>query len=113
MMLGIPRGRLLFLAALLIAGYFGYNAFVGMYRNQDLAEEQAGLRREVYDLAEQYRYLQGIKQYVSTDEYVEYEARTRLGYVRDGEVPFVVVSPEDENEGGTADGTWWERLFPR
>ena len=40
------------------------------------------------------------------------EARRQLGYVRDGEVPFVVVSPALPDDSKPA-GDWWERLFPR
>ena len=57
-------------------------------------------------------YLQAVKDYVSSDAYVEQEARRRLGYIRDGEVPFVVISPAPQPQTET-DGPWWQRLFPR
>jgi cell division protein FtsB len=74
--------------------------------------EQTEVQVSVTELEETKAYLEGVRSYAGSDLYVEQEARRRLGYVRDGEVPFVVKSPPlEENED--TQGTWWERLFPR
>jgi cell division protein FtsB len=63
-------------------------------------------------LEAQKEYLLAIRSYVASDAYVEQEARRQLGYIRDGEVPFVVLSPALE-EGARPKGSWWQRLFPK
>lgn len=106
------RGQLLFVFCLLLAGYFTYTAVVGAVRNHTLAEQRAASEAEVLRLQDQKAYLEGVLAYVSSDDYVEQQARRQLGYARPGEIPFVVVGPELEQERVVA-GTWWERLFPR
>lgn len=112
-MLRNARGRLFFVLAIGVAGYFAYTALVGTYRNHQLAEEERALQLEVHELREEKAYLEGIRAYVETDEYVEHEARTRLGYAREGEVPFVIVSPLEQSSDDGEAREWWERLFPR
>src|SRR3970040_1099213 len=106
-----PRGRVLFAACLLVAVYFLYTAGVGALRNHQLADERAQAAREVAELQAQKEYLEAIRAYVASDAYVEQEARRQLGYVRDGEVPFVVISPPLDEQSGPR-GSWWPRLFP-
>lgn len=108
----LTRGRVLFAGCLLLALYFLYTAGVGVWRNHQLAGERAEAAREVAELQAQKEYLEGIRAYVASDAYVEQEARRQLGYIRDGEVPFVVISPPLE-EDSRPKGAWWQRLFPR
>ena len=63
-------------------------------------------------LVEKKQYLQAVKDYVSSDAYIEQQARRQLGYVRDGEIGFAVVSPPPVQTAQPS-GDWWERLFPR
>lgn len=106
------RARLVFFLCLIVAGYFTYTAIVGAVRNHQLAESQAQDLRQLSELEARKAYLQGIREYVASDEYVEQQARRVLGYVRPGEVAFVVTSPPLA-ESSYGDGEWWERLFPR
>jgi len=108
----VNRARAAFAISLLIAVYFGYSAVLGAIRSHQLSKDEAAAREEVARLQDQKTYLQAVLEYVSSDAYVEQEARRELGYIRDGEVPFVVISPQLE-EAGQEGGTWWERLFPR
>lgn len=105
------RAKLAFVLCLLLAGYFAYTAVAGAIRTHQLTESQAQDLQEIRELEARKAYLAGVREYVASDEYVEQQARRLLGYVRPGEVPFVVISPPapDGDEGGD----WWERLFPR
>lgn len=96
----------------MIAGYFLYTAAVGALRANQLGNDREQAEREVAALAEKKKYLEAVRDYVASDAYVEQEARRQLGYVRDGEVPFVVISPPLD-EGARPTGEWWQRLFPR
>lgn len=106
------RGQLVFLVCLGVALYFTYTAAVGWYRNHQLAEQRDRAEAQYSALEEKKAYLEAVLAYVSSDDYVEQEARRQLGYIRPGEVPFVVTGPAPASEGVVA-GDWWERLFPR
>lgn len=106
------RARLLFLVCLAVACYFAYTAVNGAIQNHRLAEDRTAATRRVAALEEKKAHILAVKQYVISDAFVEQEARRRLGWVREGEVAFVVVSPPlTEDDAPT--GEWWERLFPR
>lgn len=106
------RGRLFFVVCLLLAGYFAYSAATDALRNHQIAEDQLRAEQQRDALLEKKAYLEAVKDYVSSDAYVEQEARRQLGYVRDGEVSFAVISPEVEPTV-VPSGDWWQRLFPR
>jgi cell division protein FtsB len=103
---------LIFAAGVLVAAYFIYTAAAGAVQGHQLSKDQHRADRTVSELESKKAYLEAVKQYVSSDTYVEQEARRRLGYIRDGEVPFSVISPEIQPEE-EPDGEWWQRLFPR
>lgn len=106
------RTRLVILGCLVIAGYGLYTAASGWYRNSQLEHDRAAAELRVEQLQAKKAYLEGVKEYVASDAYVEQQARRQLGYGREGEVVFVVTSPSIEQEADNR-GTWWERLFPR
>jgi len=106
------RARLFFLVCVAVACYFGYTAVNGAIQNHQIANDRTEAEHRVAALEDKKKYILAVKQYVASDAYVEQEARRRLGWVRDGEVPFVVISPPAK-EDGTPVGEWWERLFPR
>lgn len=94
-----------------VAAYFLYTAGLDIVQSRQVSEEQERANLELERLQEKKAYLEAVREYAGSDAYVEQEARSKLGYVREGEVPFVVTSPpapEDE-----VNGEWWERLFPR
>ncbi len=108
----MSRGRIAFLCLLIVASYFVYTTGVSALRTHQVAEQHRAAVRDVERLKDDKAYLEAVKAYVASDQFVEQEARRRLGYVRDGEVPFVVLSPSAPNET-TGSGAWWRRLFPR
>ncbi|WP_322795988.1 septum formation initiator family protein [Tepidiforma sp.] len=110
--LPLTRTRLAVIACVAVALYFVYTAAIGAYRTQQLNESRREAEAEVRELEAQKAYLEAVRAYVASDAYVEQEARRRLGYVREGEIPFVVISPPAEQQEQPT-GTWWERLFPR
>lgn len=105
-------GRIVFLCCLMAASYFVYTAGVNALRSHQVGEQRTEAVREVERLSAAKAYLEAVKNYVASDQFVEQEARRRLGYVRDGEIPFVVLSPEIPTESQEK-GEWWRRLFPR
>ncbi len=106
------RGRLIFFGCMLLAGYFVYTAVSGYTHSQRIDKGRAEAASDVAQLQQKEAYLEAIHKYVASDAYVEQVARRQLGYIRDGEIPFVVTSPPlDQNQQSS--GEWWERLFPR
>ena len=106
------RGRIVFLAGVMLACYFTYSAGSGAIQNHRLDQERRDAEQQVRLLEEKKGYLQAVKEYVSSDAYVEQEARRQLGYTREGEIGFAIVSPPAP-AGTAAAGDWWQRLFPR
>ncbi|MBI2765685.1 MAG: septum formation initiator family protein [Chloroflexi bacterium] len=86
---------------------------MGALRNNQFEQERAQTARGVAELQQKEAYLKAVKDYVSSDAYVEQEARRQLGYVRDGEVGFAVISPPAAPDPTAPTGDWWQRLFPR
>ena len=106
------RARIFFVVCVLIAAYFIYTAISGAIHNHRLSQDVATANAVLAQLEQRKAYLEGVKKYTASDAYVEQEARRRLGFIRAGEIPFVVESPplpEDDQPSGD----WWERLFPR
>lgn len=106
------RARLVFFLCLLVALYFAYTAGVGAFRNHRLAEDRRVAEQQIAELEARKDHISAVRDYVASDQYVEQEARRQLGYIRPGEIPFVVISPPAPEEPN-ARGSWWERLFPR
>ncbi len=106
------RVRLLFVGCFIVAAWFAYSSVNSAIHGHQLAQDRAQAEREVTRLEAKKAYIDAVKRYVASDAYVEQEARRRLGYTRDGEVAFVVVSPP-EDQATAPIGEWWERLFPR
>lgn len=104
--------RLFFLCCLAVSSYFVYSAATGFLRSHRMSHDETATIRRVETLQSDRAYLQGVLAYVASDAYVEQEARRRLGYVRDGEVPVIVHAPQPAAEP-VLGGDWWERLFPR
>ena len=104
--------RLFFVACAAISCYFIYNAGSGVIRSHRFSQQEAAALVQAEELKNDKLYLEAVLDYVSSDSYVEQEARRRLGFVRLGEIPVIVTSPTPEAQE-TVGGKWWERLFPR
>jgi cell division protein FtsB len=108
-------GRILLLATLIVAGYLTFSAGTSTVHSFRLASDEAKLRDEVAELQRQKDQLEQIRDYLRTDEYIEFMARRVFGLVKPGENIVVVDAPAPPAEGNDKapdEGlTWWERLF--
>ena len=119
----LPFGPLQMVLALglLLLGLFAYAGVQTAAQHYHLSEERRALEREVYELEAQIAELEGLREYIASDEYVEAVARSRFGLVRPGETAVVVedraelpssLGDEDAPERRPGE-RWWEALFDR
>jgi cell division protein FtsB len=105
-------------AAALVIGYFVVTTARNIYHNHQLAQEESAIRRDIAQLDSDHAQLVAVRDYLKSDEYIEYNARTVLGLVRPGETLVVVSSnapaplatptpPLAPAQGGA----WWKDLF--
>ena len=107
-----PTHVVLAICALLI-GLFLYSAIQSAAHGYRLQQQRADLELEVADLHHQVAELEGLKEYLDTDEYIEAVARQRFGLVLPGETAVRVTGapvPTPTREPGER---WWEVLFDR
>lgn len=106
-------------AALLAAAYFGYSTYHYIAHNYQLAEEEASVQRDIAELDQRHAQLTAVRDYLRSDEYVEYVARNTLGLVRPGETLVIVSSSAPPVATATSiagsveqdHGPWWQELF--
>ncbi len=98
--------------ALGLLAFAGYQAGWERFRSDSIDEARAEEAQQITELTEILDHALAAKAYVASDAYIEREARTRLGWVRAGEVPIVVDSPPPV-EPPPAGKRWWQRLYPR
>lgn len=109
-------GRLVLAASLVVVAYLLVSAggnFLASYR---LADDEARLRAEVEHLRLQEQQLMQIREYLRTDEYIEFMARRVFGLVKPGETLVVITSTAEgppPSEEGPPGRPWWERIFGR
>ena len=99
-------------AALLFA-LFAYSAFQSVAHTYRLRELERSLQADVIELREQRAELQGLSQYLRSDEYIEGVARTQFGLVRPGEVAVIVQAPPGPQPPVEPGERWWQTLFER
>ena len=107
-----PVHMLLALAALLLV-LFVYSGVQTATQNYRLAEERRELVREIAELQGQVGELDGLRDYLASDEYIEAVARSRFGLVRPGETAVIVDAPDIEEREREPGERWWEALFDR
>src|SRR5689334_4489548 len=116
----LSPGRILLVFTLVVAGYLLVSAGGGVVHSYRLASDEAELRQEVQILESQKDQLTQIRDYLRTDEYIEFMARRVFGLVKPGETLVVVQAPrpagdaptsENESRNGANELTWWQRLF--
>ena len=106
------KTTLFFVVCLLLTGYFVYTASSGTVRQRQQNEDHEAALAEIEDLRSRRDHLLAVYDYVVSDVYVEQAARRELGYVREGETAFLVLSPLPLSDKQLP-GEWWERLFPK
>jgi cell division protein FtsB len=116
-------GRILFVAILFVAGYLTFSAGTNLLHSYQLVNDENQMQNDVAQLQGQVDQLQQIRDYLRTDEYVEYMAHNVFGLVKPGEQLVVVNAPPPvptaQPDAVNADGTptdptqytWWQRLF--
>jgi cell division protein FtsB len=106
-------GRFLLVAIILVAGYLVFSAGTNLVSNFRLVGEEQRLQSEVDDLQTELDQLEQIREYLRSDEYVEFMARRVFGLVKPGERLVVVDAPHPPVPDGQdlKDLTWWQRLF--
>ena len=110
----LSPGRILLLVTVLVAAYLLVSAGGNVIQSYRLASDEARLRQEVETLQRQKDQLQQIRDYLRTDDYIEFMARRVFGLVEPGESLVVVDAPDLGDVAVESDGlTWWQRLFGR
>jgi cell division protein FtsB len=112
----LSPGRFLLAATLLVAGYLVYSAGGSLLHSYQLQGDEAQLRADIEALRVQHDQLQQVRDYLRTDEYVEFMARRVFGLVKPGEILVIVDAPKHtSSQASPADAqlgaTWWQRLF--
>ena len=107
---------LLLACAGLIIIYFTVTTARNIYHNHQLAQQEASLRRDIAQLKSDHQQLIAIRDYLQSDEYIEYNARRVLGLVKPGETLVVVSSDATASAASPTplpmSGQWWKDLFP-
>ncbi|MGD0114864.1 MAG: septum formation initiator family protein [Dehalococcoidia bacterium] len=114
--LGRSVPRIILVAAAVVAGYLLFTTVATALKSHGLAQNEASVRKQIADLDRQHDELVSIREYLSSDEYIESVARRVLGLVKPGETRVLVTSPEADAGTPAAaptptDGAWWESLF--
>jgi cell division protein FtsB len=106
-------GRIVLFTTLAVAAYLLVSAGGNVLHSYRLADDEAQLRQEIEQLTQDKGQLEQVRDYLRTDEFVEFMARRTFGLVKPGEKLVVVSAPEPvetplPDEPGEA---WWKRLF--
>ena len=109
-------GRILLAATLIVAAYLVYSAGGSFLHSYELQGDEAQLRADIDELRMQQDQLEQVRDYLRTDEYVEFMARRVFGLVKPGEILVIVDAPKNSAgqqapEEAQAGATWWRRLF--
>lgn len=107
-----PTHMLLVVAALLLA-LFAYSALQTAAHTYGLRELERSLQADVLELREQRAELEGLSEYLRSDEYIEGVARTQFGLVRPGETAVSVDGPPSPQTPVQPGERWWQTLFER
>jgi cell division protein FtsB len=99
-----------------VVGYLSFTTVATALKSHGLAQDEQSVRREIAELDRQHDELVAVREYLSSDEYIESVARRVLGLVKPGETRVIVSSPDADSEqpaveATPAAGTWWESLF--
>ncbi|HXH21700.1 MAG TPA: septum formation initiator family protein [Dehalococcoidia bacterium] len=107
-------GRIILALSLVVIAYLLVHAggrAVDYYR---LTDDEDRLRREVQELMAQEKQLEQIREYLRSDEYVEFMARRVFGLVKPGETLVIVKAPPPAEATPDEPGRrWWQDLFGR
>ncbi len=93
-----PRRRMRYLTLFVLLAVIGVAFSVGNHKiqatMQNLAKEEDQSRLELAALKNEKQDLETELSAAGTDAYIENQARTRYGYLKPGELRFVITNPE-------------------
>jgi cell division protein FtsB len=106
----------LLVLALAAFAYLGINTARYVLHNHQLGQDENSIRREIDQLDRDNAQLTAVRDYLKTNEYIEYVARRILGLVYPGETLVVVNSDAPAATAPTPAPTteaepWWKELF--
>jgi cell division protein FtsB len=106
-------GRILLVAILVAAGYLAFSAGNNLVNSYRLVNEEKQLEAGVAALQAELDQLEQVREYLRSDEYVEFMARRVFGLVKPGEKLVVVDAPQPPppSDEDLDDLAWWQRLF--
>ncbi len=111
----ISTGRLVLGVSAIIVGYFLVTGATAALRSSHLGEREDRLKAEITEIEQRYERLEALREYLSSDEYIEAVAREQLGLVREGETGIAVISaapsPTPGAESPEESELWWETLI--
>ena len=114
-----PLQMVIAIAALLLV-LFAYAGVQTARQQHRLAEQQREVEQDVARLQQQIAELEGLREYLASDEYIEAVGRSRFGLVRPGETAVIVEDHTTDQQplgAGVPDREpgerWWEALFGR
>lgn len=89
------------LVTAVVVVYLIFTAVSSAIQSFQLGEDEDRLRDEVQGLEQRYHRLSDLRDYLNSDEYIEWVARRELGLVGPGETGIIVVSePTSVPNGG-------------
>jgi cell division protein DivIC len=111
----ITGTRILLVTTALIVGYFLVIGATTALRSSRLGDREDRLSAEVAGLQQRYERLQALREYLSSEDYIETVAREQLGLVRQGETSIIVIStapsPTPTPSKPEEDDLWWEEII--
>jgi cell division protein FtsB len=99
--------------AFLLLGLFVYAGLQTAAQSYRLQESRRVLERDIASLETDRAELQGLVDFLGSDEYIEGFARQHLGLVRAGEIQIRIDAPPPPEHTPAAADRWWERIFGR
>ena len=107
------------LATAVVVVYLLFTAASDAIQSYQLGEDEDRLREEVQGLEDQYQRLSDLRDYLNSDEYIEWVARRELGLVGPGETGIIVLPaptsvPSDgvtQEERGAQQDDWREDVI--
>jgi cell division protein FtsL len=110
---GFSLHRIVMVTSLFIIAYSGFTVFANVTRGYQLSAQTRELQKAIAKDQAEYAQLQALKQYMSTDGFIETQAREE-GLSLPGDTIVVVSAPTAPAASqDTPAGAWWERYYGR
>lgn len=108
-------GRIILALSPVVIGYLLFTAGGSALDYYRLTDDEDRLRADVAELRLQEQQLEQIREYLRSDDYVEFMARRVFGLVKPGETLVIVKAPPAPDSGAddTPGRPWWQDLFGR